>query len=111
MGAVTSLNISNNNRFGWLSVSDGWETKESVNAGGYQTFRCPSSRLSDWHKDAPPAAKAEGIIAIADVIPYMRALSSLNLAKTSLSKDGALAICDALLGSSRYTNSMKSTPN
>jgi hypothetical protein len=39
------------------------------------------------------------------------AISSLNLAKNSLSKDGALAICDALLGSSRYTNSIQLTTN
>ena len=41
----------------------------------------------------------------------MRAISSLNLANNSISKDGAVAICDALLGSSRYTNSIQLTTN
>jgi hypothetical protein len=78
-GAMTSLNISSN-RIGWLSVPDGWETRKSQN-GDYQVFKPPGQ---DWTMDAPPGAKAEGIIAIANAIPDMGALLSLDMSNNGL---------------------------
>jgi hypothetical protein len=91
-GALTSLNISNN-RIGWLSVPDGWETKKDN--GDYQVFKPPGGK---WAKDAPPGAKAEGIIAIANAIPDMRALTSLNLASNIFGVEGAKIIAAVLPG-------------
>jgi hypothetical protein len=54
---------------------------------------------------------AEGAIMLAPEIAGNGAISSLNLAKNSLTKNGALSICDALLGSSRYSNCIQLTTN
>jgi hypothetical protein len=64
------LDISQN-RLGYLSVPEGWESKKS-NKGGYQIFKPPRG---EWGKDAPPDAKPEGIIAVANAIKDMGALT------------------------------------
>jgi hypothetical protein len=88
---MTTLNISSN-RIGWLSVPDGWETKKSDH-GEYQLFKPPGG---GWATTAPQGAKAEGIIAIADAISDMGALTSLNLASNQLNAEGAMIVAEAM---------------
>jgi Ran GTPase-activating protein (RanGAP) involved in mRNA processing and transport len=80
-GALTSLNLANNN-IGQLvlpnPLPDGWE----VHLGGNHYKHKDGS---EWGGvDTVPGAKPLGSIAIASAIPDMGALSSLNLAENSL---------------------------
>jgi hypothetical protein len=90
-GAMTSLNISSS-RIGWLSVPDGWETMKAPN-GEYQIFKPLGG---EWAKDAPPGAKAEGIIAFANAIPDMGALTVLSLQNNTLCAAGGKALAEGL---------------
>jgi hypothetical protein len=92
MGALTALNLASNN-LGQLVPPEGW-TK-----GGY--IRYPD--IHHWsHTDGrkeegvvPSESKPAGIVALADAIPDMRAMTSLNLASNKLGVEGAeiIAAC------------------
>jgi hypothetical protein len=85
MKALTSLNISDNNLTNYGSDMSG-KLRERVSCVW------PHNVLYPFFT---------GVTALATAIPDMGALSSLNLATNVLGHDGALIICDALLGS-RY---------
>jgi hypothetical protein len=73
---LTSLNLASNS-LGQLALPEGWEEHES--SKGY--FRLNGG---EWTQSVPAGAKAEGIIALANAIPDMGALSVLSLKKNSL---------------------------
>ena len=88
-GAMTGLNLANN-MIGRLSCPEGWETTES---GGRQYFK---SATQSWTTDPPPGAKPEGVIALANALPDIGAMTSLNLASNNLGADGAKIIAGAI---------------
>jgi hypothetical protein len=49
-----------------------------------------------WEKSCPPGSKPLGVIALADAISDMRAMTSLNLASNSLGVEGAKIIAAVL---------------
>jgi hypothetical protein len=104
-GAISSINLLKNK----IPVEQAQELVKIMQTKENLTTLCGLSReeteldFSDQHLGAGDA------MLIANDISDMKAISSLNLAKNSLAKDGALAICEALLGSSRYTNSIQLT--
>jgi hypothetical protein len=68
--ALSSLNLANN-MIGRLSCPEGWQT---MNSNGKQYFK---TATQNWATDLPPGAKPEGVIALANAIPDMRALAKL----------------------------------
>jgi hypothetical protein len=68
---------------GWLSCPEGWETMEN---SGKQYFKSATATQS-WTTDSPPGAKPEGVIALANAIPDMEALLSLDMSNNSLNSD------------------------
>ena len=97
MGALTSLNISNN-RIGWLALPEGWKDIEHA---GKQHFLKPGS--SSYSLTPPPGAKPEGIIAIANAIPTMGALVKFDISNNSLYEKGATTLAAALTGNQIMT--------
>ena len=87
-----SLNISNN-KIGWLALPEGWKDTE---VAGKQHFLKPGSNR--YSLTPPPGAKPEGTIAVANAIPTMGALTSLNLASNELYAEGAKIIAEAVKG-------------
>jgi hypothetical protein len=81
-GALLSLNLANN-RIGWLSCPEGWQTMDG--SDGKQYFK--STTQNCWATDPPPGAKPEGVIALANAIPDMRALSIANVMGTRIGKE------------------------
>jgi hypothetical protein len=92
MRALSFLNLAGN-FLGKLvegPLPDGWKSKDDDN-------RAPWLRIEDGHKqNEHPNAKPEGIIALANVIPDMEAMTSLNLASNSLGVEGARIIAAVL---------------
>ena len=89
---MTSLNISNN-KIGWFALPEGWKDTEH---NGKQLFAKPDS--NSYSLTPPPGAKPEGIIAIANAIPTMRALTSLDISGNNISSkdmDPIREICAA----------------
>jgi hypothetical protein len=82
-GAMTSLNLSNND-IGQLVRPEGWMTQKK---NGKTLYYKAGAANGQW--EAPVGSKAEGIIAIANAIPDMRAMTSLNLASNRLGVSGA----------------------
>jgi hypothetical protein len=68
---------------GWFSCPEGWETAEG---SGKQYFKSASQ---EWTADPPPGAKPEGVIALANTIPDMRAILSVNLLLNDIGIDQA----------------------
>jgi hypothetical protein len=74
--ALTSLDVSNND-IGQLVLPEGWSEKNDFfGTGGY--------KHTDGREQKDNPGKPEGIIAIANAIPDLGALSSLNLALNSI---------------------------
>ncbi len=100
--ALTSLDISNN-RIGYLSVPDGWETGKNSKED-YQIFKPPGG---EWSKTPPPNAKSEGVIALGAAIKNNRALRKLDASDNEMfskkDKAGITAWADALTANSSLT--------
>jgi hypothetical protein len=106
MGALTSFNISNNqlaqgalkDGMSGFDVGSDYETDMAGDMLNGRTFTSsPFLQVPNRHL----FSIFTGVTALANAIPGMGALASLNLATNALGQDGALIICDALLGS-RY---------
>jgi hypothetical protein len=82
-GALTSLDISSNNLVG------------EKGTGRYKTVGAEFSDESDEEEEIMEP-DFSGIIAIANAIPDMRALTTLNLSSNSLEAEGAKIIAEAL---------------
>jgi hypothetical protein len=91
-GALLSLNLAKNN-LGELVPPEGWTQCTDWN-GALQVGSAGWYKHADGQEQkAPPAgAKPEGIIAFANAVPDMRAMTSLNLASNSLGIEGAKII-------------------
>ena len=87
---MTSLDISNNS-IGLIDIfPDGWRSKD--NDG-----RAPFVHTDGRKQNAvPDGAKSSGVVAIANVIPDMGAMTSLNLSSNSLYAEGAQIIAEAI---------------
>jgi hypothetical protein len=88
--AMAVLNLANN-RLGKLVLPEGWS--ESKGCAWLYGYTHTDGREQ---KEAPEGAKCEGIIALANVIPDMGAMTSLNLASNELGVEGAKAIAACL---------------
>jgi hypothetical protein len=88
---LSCLNLANN-MIGLLSCPEGWETMED---SGAQYFMSSTQR---WTTDPPPGAKPEGVIALADAIPDMGALSKLDVSTNGIPPEEKALLqgaCDA----------------
>jgi hypothetical protein len=88
MGALTSLNLANNN-LGELVLPEGWTQQVNSTGTGYE-YR----HIDGTVQQARPG-KPEGVIAIANAIKDMAAMSSLNLADNGLGAEGAKLVAEA----------------
>jgi hypothetical protein len=90
-GAITSLDISNNS-IGLIDIfPDGWSSED--NEWGTQYFVHTDGRKQ---KAVPEGAKSSGVVAIANVIPDMRALSSANLLMNNIGTEQAQVLANIL---------------
>jgi hypothetical protein len=85
MGALSSLNLASND----IGSIVGWNEYEDY------LYRHSDGRHQK-EKPAEEMGKPEGIIAIANVIPDMGAMTSLNLASNKLGVKGATIIGEAI---------------
>jgi hypothetical protein len=96
---LTSLDISSNS-IGMLTLPQGWQKHPTQ-----QKYKSPDGKVQDT---APEGSAPEGIIAIANVIPDMRAILSLNLAKNKIggweAETGVQALADMLQVNSTITD-------
>jgi Leucine-rich repeat (LRR) protein len=86
-GALSFLDMSNNN-LGTLVPPAGWTGPDA-----YGRYTGPAG---ERQSSAPPGSKAEGAIAIADVLPGMGAISSVNLLENDIGTDQAEALASIL---------------
>jgi hypothetical protein len=77
MGALTSLDVSNNN-LGLLATENGWTSKDGDNLAPWVH---PDGRKQ---KEKPEGLKPLGVIAIANAIPDMRALIKLDISRNCI---------------------------
>ena len=75
---MTALNVANNN-LGELVLPEGW-TRGQTESNGIGYIRSDGRE----QMNPPAGSKAEGIIALANAIPDMEAMMSLNLASNNL---------------------------
>jgi hypothetical protein len=91
-GLLRSLNLADNNLGQIVEglLPDGWKSKDDDDAA-------PWLRIEDGHEqDEHPNAKPEGIIAIANAIPNMSAMTSLNLSGNGLGAVSAKHIAEGI---------------
>jgi hypothetical protein len=87
-GALSVLNLASNN-LGKLVLPDGWSAR--YKGKSYQEYaHLDGSRQKD-HPGRP-----DGIIAVANAIPDMGALTSLNLSSNNLKVEGAKIVAGAI---------------
>jgi hypothetical protein len=91
MGALSVLNMASNN-LGELVLPDGW-TRNAEEFDGEMQWVCT---YADGTKQIDHPGKPEGIIALANAIPDMGAMTSLNLASNDLGVEGAKIIAACL---------------
>jgi Ran GTPase-activating protein (RanGAP) involved in mRNA processing and transport len=92
MGALSVLNLAANN-LGELVPPEGWSIKDEG------SYRQKYIHIDGREQKEDPGSKPEGVIAIANAIPDMGALSVLSLKKNSLSnKEAGKALAQALAG-------------
>jgi hypothetical protein len=89
-GAMTVLNLASN-KLGELVLPEGW-TKTGGGFSGPIVFKHADGR----EQKEDPGSKPEGIIAIANAIPDMGAMTSLNLASNRLRAEGAKIVAEAI---------------
>jgi hypothetical protein len=92
MRAMTSLDVSDNN-LGALVLPEGWEYDKSASAWDSSKW---IYKHADGREQKGHPGKAEGIIALANAIPDMRAMTSLNLASNELRCEGAKIVAEAI---------------
>jgi hypothetical protein len=88
-GAISVLNLAQNN-LGELVLSGGWA--EDYDRVTYATVY----KHTDGRQQSDNPGKPEGIIAIANAIPDMRAMTSLNLASNRIGSEGAKHVAEAI---------------
>jgi hypothetical protein len=91
-GAMTSLDVSDNN-LGALILPEGWECDKSASDWDSNKW---IYKHTDGREQKGHPGKPEGIIALANVIPNMGAMTSLNLASNKLRAEGAKIVAEAI---------------
>jgi hypothetical protein len=92
MGALSVLNLASNN-LGELVLPDGWSVIR-IAVGSTHSIQMYGHADGREQKDHP--GKPEGVIAIANAIPDMRALSHFDISNNGLYAAGARAIAEGL---------------
>jgi hypothetical protein len=87
--AMTSLNISNTN-IGELVPPEGWSNQYSDRSG--QWSHTDGRKQPGW----PAGSKPLGVIALAEAIKNMGAMTSLNLVSNGLGAEGAKIVAKAI---------------
>jgi hypothetical protein len=90
MRALTSLNLSGN-KLGTFVSPGGWSSEP----GDAWKYRHADGRKTNT-KPEGEKFKSEGIIAIADAIPDMGAMTSLNFSYNELGAEGAVHVAEAI---------------
>jgi Leucine-rich repeat (LRR) protein len=92
MGAMTSLDVSDNN-LGALVLPEGWECDKSASSWN------PSKWIykhADGREQKGDPGRPDGIIALANAIPDMRAISSVHLLENNISVEQAQNLASIL---------------
>jgi Leucine-rich repeat (LRR) protein len=99
-GALEVLNISNNN-MGELVLYEGWAKGEGWNENlrAYTWYKHTDGREQEEY----PGGKPEGVTAIANAIPTMGAMMSLNISNNNLCAGGGKVLAEALKGNQVMT--------
>jgi hypothetical protein len=107
-GALTSLNLANNN-LGELVLPEGWATDFKDYEGGYQYV----FTHTDGTKQTLHPGKPEGIIAVADAIKDMRTgvLLSLDISSNGLHVEGTKLLAKSLESNQTMTSLNVSSSN
>jgi hypothetical protein len=101
--ALSVLNLAEN-KLGELVLPDGWALDYDEDDEEEERERVYKHTDGREQNNPPEGSKAEGIIAIANAIPDMGALSVLSLKSNGLlNKDSGTALADALKGNSILT--------
>jgi hypothetical protein len=97
--ATTSLNLASNS-LGGLVLPAGW-TKDWM----YVQFEGYGYKHTDGReqKDPPEGSKAEGIIAIANAIPSMGAMTKFDISSNDIRAEGGKALAAGLKGNPMIT--------
>jgi hypothetical protein len=102
-GAMMVLNLANK-QLGKLVLPEGWSEKPG---NGSVNTHCSAYGYTHTdgreQKRAPEGAKQEGIVALANAIPDMRALMFLDISENSLCAAGAKALAEGLKGNQIMT--------
>jgi hypothetical protein len=86
MGALSELNLASNN-LGALVLPEGWTKKRERFDGMWQVFI-----HADGTKQIEDPGKPEGIIALANAIPDMRALTKLDISNNNIGQGEPLQL-------------------
>jgi hypothetical protein len=92
MRVLLYLDVSDNN-LGKLVPPEGWTKGSYISGGKYHWSH------TDGHNEEgviPSGSMPDGVIALADAIPGMKAMTSLNLASNSLRAQGVEIVADAM---------------
>jgi Ran GTPase-activating protein (RanGAP) involved in mRNA processing and transport len=79
-GALTSLNMSNNNLASWVGA-EGWSHGYHGDWSGNKFWKHTDGRRQD---NKPGKPDVSGVIALADAIPTMGAMTSLNISNNNI---------------------------
>jgi hypothetical protein len=93
MRALLVLNLADNILGGW-TLPEGWHFGYHRDYSGDRFYKHTDGR--EIKKGVPGGSKQEGVIAIANAIPNMGALTSLNLSSNRLEDEGAKSIAEAI---------------
>jgi hypothetical protein len=88
MGAMTILDISNNN-IGQLTLPEGWSEEYAPSAVCYDKYEHIDGRQQ---ASAPEGSRAEGVISLANAIPDMRAMTKIDVRNNNIGSEGKRAL-------------------
>jgi hypothetical protein len=97
-GALSVLNLAYNN-LGELVLQQGWTQVVNKETNRYE-FEHIDGRTVPWEQNP---GKPEGIVALANAIRDMRALSHFDISKNSLNAEGGRLLAEALKGNQVIT--------
>jgi hypothetical protein len=89
MRARSSLNLANNN----IGVCDIFPEGWTIDGAGW---RDPQGNYRSTSEGPPPGSNSSGVIALANAIPDMGAMTSLNLVSNMLYAEGAKIVAEAI---------------
>jgi hypothetical protein len=93
MGALLCLDVSDNN-LGELVPPEGWTKGDYISGSGKYNWFHTDGRKEEGA--VPSGSTPDGIVALADAIPDVGALTSLNLSSNGLEAEGAKIVAEAI---------------